>query len=664
MKREAICGLVLVLLFLASMLPISVSSGAAYSYGSGESPTAQSIVDWWSMLHHDPTHTGYSTSTAPNTNQTRWIYTTGGSVESSPAVANGTVFVGSNDYRVYALNASTGAQVWNYTTGNDVTSSPAVANNKVYVGGWDQKVYALNASTGAQVWNYTTGSFVFSSPTAASGKVYICAEGKVYALNASTGKQVWTYTTGGSVESSPAVASGTVFVGSDDNKTYALNALTGALVWNYTTGGMVESSPAVAGGTVYVGSYDGKVYALNASTGKRLWSFATASYVYSSPAVAAGIVYVGSYDGKVYALNAVTGAQVWNYTTGLYVHSSPAVAGGTVYVGSYDGKVYALNASTGKQVWTYTTGGSVESSPAVASGTVFVGSRDHMVYAFGPVVYTITMKANCITERADVNVQITMDGSPTGYTTPHAFAGLAGPHTFTIPNADPSGHPFKQWDTGETSTTITVASNGTETAYYRALPSVDVNGTVGISGHKLVFKETMNNSLGSQVNVGYYWSFNVDKWNGTRWIATALAGTSTLVKSYTMPALTRKDLPYYVWNSSTLAFGDWFRVRYTFHWNYSGTTYSINCVTKLHVHPGDIAGATVTWPYFGSDRKVTIEDVNPVAYNWGKSVSWTGTFDPTDQLHRASITMGTRIGILDVNPIAYNWGKTWTNTPP
>jgi outer membrane protein assembly factor BamB len=103
------------------------------------------------MFHHDLVHTGYSTSTAPSTNQTLWNYTTVGSVESSPAVAGGVVYVGSDDDHVYALNATTGKQVWNYTTGSWVFSSPAVAGGVVYVGSNDHHVYALNAITGKQV---------------------------------------------------------------------------------------------------------------------------------------------------------------------------------------------------------------------------------------------------------------------------------------------------------------------------------------------------------------------------------------------------------------------------------------------------------------------------------------------------------------------------------
>jgi outer membrane protein assembly factor BamB len=53
------------------------------------------------------------------------------------------VYVGSDDYNVYALNAKTGAKLWSYTTGAFVASSPAVANGVVYVGSYDGKAYAF-----------------------------------------------------------------------------------------------------------------------------------------------------------------------------------------------------------------------------------------------------------------------------------------------------------------------------------------------------------------------------------------------------------------------------------------------------------------------------------------------------------------------------------------
>ena len=63
---------------------------------------------------------------------------------SSPAVANGVVFVGSEDHNLYALNASTGSLVWTYTTGDRILSSSSIANGEVFVGSADTNLYAFS----------------------------------------------------------------------------------------------------------------------------------------------------------------------------------------------------------------------------------------------------------------------------------------------------------------------------------------------------------------------------------------------------------------------------------------------------------------------------------------------------------------------------------------
>ena len=78
-------------------------------------PSARAREDW-PMFRHDTTHTGYSSSLAPEKGEVLWSYTTGDHVFSSPAVVGGRVYVGSFDDKVYCLDAVTGAHVWNYTT--------------------------------------------------------------------------------------------------------------------------------------------------------------------------------------------------------------------------------------------------------------------------------------------------------------------------------------------------------------------------------------------------------------------------------------------------------------------------------------------------------------------------------------------------------------------
>jgi outer membrane protein assembly factor BamB len=311
----------------------------------------------------------------------QWSFTTGNSVLSSPAVANGIVCVGSGDDNVYGINAATGARVWTFVTGANVESSPAVSNGVAYVGSEDGNVYAINVATGSRIWRATVGNLVDSSPAVVNGVVYIGSDAGLFAINASTGAPLRTYATGGGY-SSPAVVKGVVYVGSVGGTLYAFNASTGAQLWTYATSGPMLSSPAVVNGVVYIGAYNGNVYAINAASGEPLWTFPTGADVQASPAVADGVVYVSSDDGNVYAINAMTGTQLWKSPTGMAVDSAPAVANGVVYVGSTNGNVYALDAATGADLWTFTQIGGVQSSPAVANGSVYVGSDVGNVYAF------------------------------------------------------------------------------------------------------------------------------------------------------------------------------------------------------------------------------------------------------------------------------------------
>ena len=333
-------------------------------------------------LFSDSTQTDGVASALPGDSE--WSFGAGGSVESSPTVVDGTVYVGSNDGKLFALDTSDGTEQWSFSTGvSAVEPSPTVADGTVYVGSNDNNVYALDASDGTKQWNYTTGGTVYSSPTVADGTVYVGSnDGNLYALDASDGTEQWSFSTGVYyVESSPTVVDGTVYVGSGNDNVYALDASDGTEQWSFTTGGMVESSPTVSGGTVYVGSGDNNVYALDASDGTEQWNYTTGRTVVSAPTVADGTVYVGSRDYSVYALDASDGAEKWSFATGDRVYSSPTVADSTVYIGSDDGKLYALSASDGTEQWSYTANDRIRSSPTVADGTVYVGSQDNKLYA-------------------------------------------------------------------------------------------------------------------------------------------------------------------------------------------------------------------------------------------------------------------------------------------
>jgi outer membrane protein assembly factor BamB len=123
-----------------------------------------------------------------------WSVSLGGPLSipgDSPAVAKGRVYIGasvtsrygSTSGTLYALNARTGKTVWSAPVASGITSSPAVANGVVYVGSDDGTLYAFNAETGAEL-AAVAGVAGQSSPTVANGVVYseTTESGELFAL--------------------------------------------------------------------------------------------------------------------------------------------------------------------------------------------------------------------------------------------------------------------------------------------------------------------------------------------------------------------------------------------------------------------------------------------------------------------------------------------------
>jgi outer membrane protein assembly factor BamB len=339
----------------------------------------------WPMRSFCPSHQGRSPIVGAQTNTLRWTRGTFGNIDSSPVIGlDDTIYVGSDDDRLYAIQPD-GTLRWSFSTGLDIESTPAVAaDGTVYVGSQDNRLYAVNPD-GTQRWNFLTGGDVDSSPAiAGDGTVYVGSDdNRLYAVNPN-GTLQWSFLTGNDIDSSPAIGSdGTIYVGSDDNRLYAVNP-NGTLKWSFLTGGNVDSSPAIASdGTIYVGSDDNRLHAVN-SSGSAVWSFLTLGDVDSSPAIGAdGAVYFGSDDDRLRALNP-TGTLRWAFDTNLDVKSTPAIgADGTIYFGSHNNNVYALNAD-GTVKWSRNLGGNVDSSPAIGTnGTVYIGSDANALVAIG-----------------------------------------------------------------------------------------------------------------------------------------------------------------------------------------------------------------------------------------------------------------------------------------
>lgn len=366
---------------------VTVSDGTATDTATVTVAVRPDGDEAWPMFQFDSRNTGHNPDATPPLEDitTRWAVSLDASVRTAPAVANGTLYIGS-DAAVRALDADTGEERWQFTdfqTDDRPYKSLAVRNGTVYVstagsGNTAANLYALDTESGIPDWSFQTPDRVKSPPTLANGSVYFGdRDGNVYALDATTGDPHWTFDTGSDkVAAAPAVANGTVYVGSKNGKMYALAAGTGEKRWETGGHGEILSSAAVVDRTVYFGSKAQRVFALDANTGSQRWTFDTNGEVHGSPAVANGTVFVGDNDDTGYALDATTGDKIWG-TDGRM--SSPAVANGTV-VFSSNGIVRALAADSGTEYWRHDLGGG-DRQVAVVNRTVYVattsGSAGH-----------------------------------------------------------------------------------------------------------------------------------------------------------------------------------------------------------------------------------------------------------------------------------------------
>lgn len=268
-----------------------------------------------------------------------------------------TLYFGSSDGNLYALDAYTGKKKWTFKTEGLIHTSPALYQGNLYFGSWDRFFYAIDARTGKLKWKFETGSQpvyhvlegIQASPTCVGGMVYFGSrDGYFYALDAATGTTAWKYAADNSwVLTTAAVKDSMVYFGTSDTYLFlGFNAKTGKEKIRYKTNGYIYSSPAIAGHTAYFGDFSGNLCAVDLNTGKLINKFATSGRTKNAAKV---LNPEGNVDFNYLAKNKdvslyATSVEAMNklYTLGSIV-SSPAISNKIIYFGSADGYLYALN---------------------------------------------------------------------------------------------------------------------------------------------------------------------------------------------------------------------------------------------------------------------------------------------------------------------------------
>lgn len=305
-----------------------------------------------------------------------WDFATRGRIYSSPVVDDSTLYIGSNDSCLYALDKFNGSLKWKFRTEGQIKSRPLLFNGSVIFNSTDGLVYSVDKKNALVLWQFRTNGekkldmwdYYLSSPAYYDSKLYLgSGDGNIYALDPNSGRLVWKFETEGIVHATPIIHNNKVYVGSFDGYFYALNTKNGDLVWKFRTigdayfpKGEIQKGATIHNNAVIFGSRDFNIYALDTETGRGLWNMKEkGSWIIAKPLVVDEIVYFGTSDSHRFCgLNVKNGDEEYNFPLNMRVYGDAILFESDIYFGCFNGKLYRLDKSKGKLESIFQTHGS------------------------------------------------------------------------------------------------------------------------------------------------------------------------------------------------------------------------------------------------------------------------------------------------------------------
>ncbi|MBM3152536.1 MAG: PQQ-like beta-propeller repeat protein [Chloroflexi bacterium] len=220
----------------------------------------------------------------------------------SVLVADDMIYAPNADYNLYALNLD-GERQWKFEAGQSLWSAPVIEGRTIFFGSLDRNVYALEADSGSLVWQTPLTAAILCSPASAEGlPLFVAAfDGALYALDKRDGSVLWQSSFAGRLWSSPVLFDGVLYIGDDSGALAALDAATGDEIWSTDTGSPILGSPLVTPEAVYFNTEAGDLYAYSLA-GEELWQEdvvrAEKTYLYGTPVLAGGEILLAPVGGE------------------------------------------------------------------------------------------------------------------------------------------------------------------------------------------------------------------------------------------------------------------------------------------------------------------------------------------------------------------------------
>lgn len=273
---------------------------------------------------------------------------------------------------------------WKFETNETVNFTPALSAGSLYMPLQDGEMVALRAADGELNWRAELGGSISASPAADETGLYVASEsgeedekkgmkarGAVRSLGPQSGVTLWLRPIPAPIRGKLIAGDGAVFGGAEDGRLYALKKATGEVLWIRQHTSPFQSQPVLWEGKLYIGDEVGNLYAVEQATGRTLWRYQTRKPLRAPVGVGEGLIYAGSHDGHVYALEAGSGALRWRARTGGAVQSVTP-AGRCLVVTSLDNFAYCLSPRKGYRIWKRMLPGRVSAQPLVTEDGILL----------------------------------------------------------------------------------------------------------------------------------------------------------------------------------------------------------------------------------------------------------------------------------------------------
>jgi outer membrane protein assembly factor BamB len=240
-----------------------------------------------------------------------------------PLQVGDTVYIGTADNLVFALDAVTGEKAWPipFETGHSIWGQPAYNDGVLFVTSMDRSIHALDARSGEELWQTTFAGAIAAGPVLNDDLIYVSDfDSQVHALDIHTGEEQWAAPANNWVWGAPAYADGVVYYADVEGNLFAADASTGAAIWQAKSPGAVQTSPVVEGDKVYVASEGessevpaGALRAFSVEDGRELWTTIAPAPLFTTPVVVdeAVVVALQSESAMLIAYDLNTGGQLW-----------------------------------------------------------------------------------------------------------------------------------------------------------------------------------------------------------------------------------------------------------------------------------------------------------------------------------------------------------------